>query len=64
MDKVLQLDDEHQKKLIIDGMRANLLAATLVEFYDTLHAGGIPEDLCKELTLMWFSLFKAMSIDE
>ena len=62
MDKTLQLDEKTQALFVGETMRTNIQAALAVEFYDTVKAGELPEDLCKELCLMWFRIYCSITI--
>lgn len=53
-DKKIQFTPSELAELEVMYSDAHLKAATIVEFYDTLYAGDLPDDLCKELTL-WFA---------
>lgn len=52
--KEIQFTPSELAELEVMYSEARLRAATIVEFYDTVHAGELPDDLCKELTL-WFA---------
>ena len=63
MDKTIVFEDEELALLKVYAGRVHMIAAVAVEFYDTLKAGDLPEDLCKELarSMIWTT---AMETDD